>query len=158
MDRFLEVGDVFVCKAFATKLNYEVIDADNKPPELNQKRLEVGEPHKVTYLWTERLVVGGKTYSRDVETVIDCDASDPARGECEWLVIRTEMSGGGSAYDGDYPDGWGVQAKRLGWNGRYNPDGEEVFFRQSGCFCGLIEPGEFECRRRMRMTFVPEAG
>ena len=56
----------------------------------------------------------------------------------EFIVVKTSFEGGshGGGHD-DYPDGHRVYCKRLN-DGKYDPNGEEVNFYQSGSFTAMI--------------------
>ena len=57
----------------------------------------------------------------------------------EFVVIKTQLSGGGSSGLADsYPDGHHVTCKRLK-NGEYDEKGEVVNFYQTGSFNNMIE-------------------
>lgn len=65
----------------------------------------------------------------------DCEVGDSL-----WVVIKTEMSGGGTGHGPHdvYPDGWGVTAAEITEDG--SPTGRRIFFRQSGCFTNELLP------------------
>jgi hypothetical protein len=70
----------------------------------------------------------------------------------EYLVIRTAFEGG---YDKEvyYPDGHHVYAKML-QEGKYDPDGREISFYQSGEFTAMILPEDIQAVRKMTLPFV----
>jgi hypothetical protein len=56
----------------------------------------------------------------------------------EYMVEKTELTGGGVAMFNDhYPDGHRVTARLLK-DGKYDPKGRKIVFYQSGCFSGMI--------------------
>lgn len=73
----------------------------------------------------------------------------------EFLVIKTEMTGGGSGNrPGDeYPDGHLVTAKRLTPDGKFDPNGEVVTFYQTGAFTATISPEQIAPIRKMSLNF-----
>lgn len=72
--------------------------------------------------------------------------------EGEYLVIKTEMTGGGSGHNDTYPDGHNVTCKKLDVDGKYDDNGVEVSFYQSGSFTIMIEPEEIEVVRNVKIT------
>lgn len=59
----------------------------------------------------------------------------------EYVVTQARMDGGGTGHGpGDkYPDGYHVVARKLNKDGKYNPNGKEINFYQSGCFSVVNE-------------------
>lgn len=57
--------------------------------------------------------------------------------EGKFLVVKTALEGGSKGHDA-YPDGHHVFVKRLKEN-KYDPNGIELSFYQTGCFCNLIK-------------------
>lgn len=70
----------------------------------------------------------------------------------EYLVIRTAFEGGSDGRDW-YPNGHHVFAKKLK-DGKYDPEGIEISFYQSGEFTAMILPSEIQPIRKMTMTFM----
>ena len=137
MTDFLQVGEVFICPRFATDCSYK-----NDNGEVDKSKLEIGRyQSEVTHVWTEHKEGG---WSRQRREILDVDANDPSRATAPFVVTSTEMSGGGEGHGpGDaYPDGWGVHAKRLNDDNTWDPDGEEIFFRQSGSFTNHVPAKE----------------
>jgi hypothetical protein len=74
----------------------------------------------------------------------------------EYIVTDVRMdggsSGGGMSGHDDYPDGWHVTAKKLGsmsvGERKYNPEGFEISFYQSGCFSCMMP--NVEVQRKMQ--------
>ena len=60
-----------------------------------------------------------------------------------YVVIHTNFGGGGTGMGlhDVFPDGWHVTARRLHSDGlasgRYNPEGQQVEFYQTGCFTAM---------------------
>ena len=150
MSDFLKVGEVFICPRFATDCSYEHDDG-----KVNKNKLEIGRyQSEVTHAWTERKEGG---WSRPRSEILDVDAHDPSRATAPFVVTKTEMSGGGTAHGpGDvYPDGWGVTAVRLHKDNTWNPDGEEIFFRQSGSFTNGVLANELSrTTLKMKVTMT----
>lgn len=73
--------------------------------------------------------------------------------EGEYLVIKTDFCGGGTGHGQHdiYPDGHNVTCKKLR-DGKYDADGFEVSFYQSGSFTAMILPEELEVVRDMKMS------
>lgn len=69
------------------------------------------------------------------------NADKPERGMARYVVVHTELSGGGTGHGlhDVYPDGWCVQARLLTNEGQYNSRGELITFYQSGCFRCMVE-------------------
>lgn len=63
----------------------------------------------------------------------------------EYAVIQAGSTGQGSGYDGSvdaaviYPDGYKIICKKLK-DGKYDSEGAEITFYQSGCFSVVIQP------------------
>jgi len=79
---------------------------------------------------------------------------DDTRGKAEWLVVKTEFTGGGvgmSPYD-IYPDGHKVTVRRLAKGDRSFEGGEILSFYQSGCFCNMIK--ELKVVGKMMQTWA----
>jgi hypothetical protein len=55
----------------------------------------------------------------------------------KFVCTKTELTGGGKNYDGDFPDGHKVTATKIH---NYNLTKFEVSFYQTGCFTCMIEP------------------
>lgn len=70
----------------------------------------------------------------------------------EFLVIKTAFDGGSSDIRDSYPNGHHVFAKKLK-DGKFDPDGIEISFYQSGCFTNTILPSEIQPTRKLTMTF-----
>lgn len=68
----------------------------------------------------------------------------------EFLVIKTENTGGGNSGNDYYPDGHRVYCKRLN-NGFFDEKGTEVNFYQTGGFTAMIE--NITPIRQMKMSF-----
>ena len=85
------------------------------------------------------------------------NSDDASRADAEYVVIRAVMEGGGTGHGPHdvYPDGWHIHARRLDSDGKYNPEGEEIRFYQSGAFTCMVP--EVEVVRTMQMTFVQKA-
>lgn len=64
-------------------------------------------------------------------------------GPQRWLVVKTDMTGGGSAHDGDYPDGHEVTVVPMSSvSGKPREDCAAIQFFQSGPFTDIIEPSD----------------
>jgi hypothetical protein len=84
------------------------------------------------------------------------DRSDVSRREAKFVVVSTNMQGGGYGGHGPgdyYPDGLYVKARRLAADGSYDPEGELIAFYMSGCFRQMIL--EVELTGRMETRQVP---
>lgn len=151
--RFLAVGDVFVCPALAKDTTYQLDYDDDGTPSIDRRHLERGGSRQVTATWEEEKEGG---WSRQCSETFDLRANEPALGTCEWVVLHTEMSGGGTGHGPHdvYPDGHRVKARRLRPDGTYDPDGQEIGFYQSGCFIGMVEPDKVTITRQMKQTFA----
>lgn len=68
----------------------------------------------------------------------------------EFLVIKTENTGGGNSGNDYYPDGHRVYCKRLN-NGSFDEKGTEINFYQTGSFTAMIE--NITPIRQMKMSF-----
>lgn len=68
----------------------------------------------------------------------------------EYVVTSAGMGGGSSGYD-SYPDGWHIIAKKLN-NGKFDKNGLEVSFYQSGCF--TVVNKNIPVIRKMKNTFI----
>lgn len=68
----------------------------------------------------------------------------------EFLVIKTENTGGGNSANDFYPDGHRVYCKRLN-NGSFDEKGTEVNFYQTGSFTAMIK--DITPIRQMKMSF-----
>jgi hypothetical protein len=70
----------------------------------------------------------------------------------DYVVVDARMDGGSNGGNDDYSDGWHVTAKKLGsmslGEGKYNPDGFEINFYQSGCFTCMMP--DVKVRRKMK--------
>lgn len=68
----------------------------------------------------------------------------------EWLVIKTEMTGGGNGHGlhDTYPDGYEVTVVMLFGNKLSN---NKLKFYQNGCFMGIVEPKEINLIRKMKL-------
>lgn len=67
----------------------------------------------------------------------------------EYIVKETSMTGGGYAQANDYyPDGHLVRCKKLN-DGKFDADGAEVWFYQSGSFTAMITPDKIQAIRQM---------
>ena len=128
---FLRVGDVFTSSSLASA------NFTHDRGVVNRKVLQVNGEKSVKRCWTEN---GPDGWKRSRQDIVDLDGFDESRGRAEFVVIATTLNGGGTGHGPRdvFPDGWGVYAKRLAPDGQYDPDGEEVFFRQSGCFSNLL--------------------
>lgn len=150
MTEKLQVGDVFIAPSLA-HATYK-LDSANYAPDRSQ--LEVSKYDKGRKVICYRTETRDGGWSRRVEMVVDLAATDSARGDAEFVVTSAGMSGGGTGHGPHdvYPDGWGVRAKRLRPDGSYDPDGEQVFFYQSGCFTNVLDDARKV--REMKMTFA----
>jgi hypothetical protein len=132
MSEFLKVGDVFKAASLANA-NFHHIERG----EVDRKRVVVGGTSRLTACWTE---ASGDGWTRERREAVDLSGYDHSRGEAEFVVLRTQMSGGGYAQGNDYyHPGWNVEAKRLTAEGEYDPDGESVSFYQSGSFTSRLD-------------------
>ncbi len=67
----------------------------------------------------------------------------------KYAVIGAGSTGQGSGYDGSidaaviYPDGYKIICKKLK-DGKYDNEGAEIYFYQSGCFSVVIQPGQIQ--------------
>lgn len=70
----------------------------------------------------------------------------------DYVVIRTKMCGGGYGHGihDVYPDGWFVECKKLK-NEKFDTNGLEISFYQSGCFTAMIR--YIKPHRKMIMVF-----
>ena len=75
--------------------------------------------------------------------------------EGEFIVIRTSYEGGGTGMGlhDVYPDGHRVYCKKLK-DGKYDADGIEINFYQSGCFTAIIEPKHLSVIKTMSKGFL----
>lgn len=75
--------------------------------------------------------------------------------EGEFVVIRTSYEGGGTGMGPHdvYPDGHRVYCKKLK-DGKYDADGIEINFYQSGCFTAIIEPKHLSVIKTMSKGFL----
>lgn len=71
----------------------------------------------------------------------------------EYAVIEAGSTGQGSGYDGSvdaaviYPDGYKVVCKKMK-DGKYDGEGTEIHFYQSGCFSVVIQPHQIQAVRK----------
>lgn len=74
----------------------------------------------------------------------------------EYAVIEAGSTGQGSGYDGSvdaaviYPDGYKIICKKLK-DGKYDSEGTEIFFYQSGCFSAVISPAQIQPAGRINL-------
>jgi hypothetical protein len=70
----------------------------------------------------------------------------------EYIVVSAyeESSSSGHGRGDDYSGGWRVECKKLN-NDKYDSNGLEIYFFQSGCYTAMIE--NIEPIRKMKMTF-----
>ena len=74
--------------------------------------------------------------------------------EGEFVVTKTLLDGGGVAMFNDvYPDGHHVYCKKLK-DGKFDADGIEINFYQSGAFTAMILSNEISPIRTMSAKFV----
>ncbi|MBT5023116.1 hypothetical protein HOK51_04380 [Candidatus Woesearchaeota archaeon] len=87
---------------------------------------------------------------------LDVCAYDESRGESMFVVEKAHMGGGGTGHGlrDIFPDGWYVEARRLGGDGAYNPGGEVIKFYQSGCFNCMVR--EVEVVGKAKLVFEVE--
>jgi len=73
----------------------------------------------------------------------------------DFVVIKTTFSGGGCGYrlNDEYPNGHHVYCKKLIDN-KYDENGIEVDFYQTGCFTAMIEPKQLELIRVMKKSKI----
>lgn len=74
----------------------------------------------------------------------------------EYVVINTEMTGGGTGHGPHdvYPDGWKVLAKKLSEGGEWDHDGVHISFYQSGSF--TVVNKDIPVKGKLKMKFVKE--
>lgn len=74
----------------------------------------------------------------------------------DYAVIQAGSTGQGSGYDGSvdaaviYPDGYKIICKKLK-DGKYDSEGTEIHFYQSGCFSVVIQPSQIQPVRRINL-------
>lgn len=71
----------------------------------------------------------------------------------EYVVVKANLEGGGTGHGQNdvYPDGWNVICKKLTPEGKYDENGLEVSFYQSGCFTVIHKPNTIIPIRKMKM-------
>lgn len=80
--------------------------------------------------------------------------TDAAEGE--YAVVTAGSTGQGSGYDGSvdaaliYPDGYKVVCRKLK-DGKYDPEGSEITFYQSGCFSAIHSPAMIRPVRKISL-------
>ncbi len=80
------------------------------------------------------------------------ELTDSAEGE--YAVVTAGSTGQGSGYDGSvdaaliYPDGYKVVCRKLK-DGKYDAEGAEITFYQSGCFSAILSPGMIRPLRKI---------
>lgn len=132
MEGLLRPGQVFSCGKFRD-LVYELV-TDPPPPRPDKTRLHFDHTSRSTVHWTERREDG---WERSRTDVLDLSVEDPdAVAQEPFTVLHAGLYGGGTGHGPHdvYPDGWQVVAR--GESGRI------VRFSQSGCFVGLVLPGD----------------
>lgn len=70
----------------------------------------------------------------------------------EYLVINTTFDGGCGGHD-PYPNGHHVFCRKLK-DGKYDPNGTQIDFYQSGSFSSMILPENVQPIRKMTMEFI----
>ncbi|ADO59798.1 hypothetical protein [Paenibacillus polymyxa] len=173
---FLQVGDVFVVKE-GMKVNAEVpskfifsncrmpnttrktkivigsllknkMDVEATAHELKKKIVDsiasvcgaVANPMAVQHLVSSVI----NSYEEEtLDTTIFCG---------EYLVVNTTFDGGCGGHD-PYPNGHHVFCRKLK-DGKYDPNGSQIDFYQSGSFTALITPESVQPIRKMTMRFI----
>jgi len=84
------------------------------------------------------------------------EISDTGALAGEYAVIQAGSTGQGSGYDGSvdaaviYPDGYKIICKKLK-DCKYDSEGAEILFYQSGCFSVVIQPGQIQPVRKISL-------
>lgn len=119
----LVVGDIFKSATLVKEARYS-IDGENGDYSVNKQKL-VLSPNAAVPFKHEYLKKSIKPTPASMKGA-------------KWIVVATELSGAGSAHNDTYPDGWGVWARRLKDDGSIDPDGQYIFFRQTGPFNDVV--------------------
>ena len=136
MDRLLKKGDVFTVRRLLPGLcwvhEHEFVDE-----KLVATKGLVTIDYNTEVHWTEHQKKAGG-WEREVERVLDIDAS--AFASDRWKVESTRLTGGGTGMGPHdvYPDGHYVEAKSL------NHKGVRLVFYQTGAFIPEILPPDID--------------
>lgn len=139
MKHFLRVGQVFRCRKFRDLVHRLKTGSDGRftiPPEPDRVNLHFSHSDRTTACWTEK---GKDGWERSCEKEIDLSVDDPDQIVLEpFTVTDISLTGGGHGHGPHdvFPDGHHVVAE----DGR----GRRVSFHQSGCFVGIVDPGDVE--------------
>lgn len=149
----LEVGDVFVSKKMAS-CTYGYVQRKKAKPRLDKTVLHFMGDKAVVFEGMTRIDEDGRKVPYKLR-LVPSSTTRKRFATSEWVVIDTEMSGGGSGhgYHDRYPDGWGVTAKLL-VDGEWDENAPEVFFRQSGSFTNKLEVTDTKKTGKMKMVMV----
>jgi hypothetical protein len=92
--------------------------------------------------FVEPMLLGFKTETFDTQVY-----------EGEYVVTKTELSGGGSGHNDTFPDGHHVFCQKLN-NGLFDKEGLEIHFYQTGSFTVTIKKDEIQPIRKLNPTFI----
>lgn len=159
---FLQVGDVFTSRTFGeNRMVHKTKFVDRKEPDgtaihelvLDQEHpITIGHGTEHGYFQT---VTRPDGFSKKTSETLNVSAHDESRGDAKFVVEQTAMTGGGTGHGPHdvYPDGWQVTARRLTDEGNYDPNGESVYFYQSGSFTNLVKDVEI-CTEKFALSMI----
>lgn len=178
MKDFLKVGDVIELKkgmkVYAEVPSHFIFENRHLSNRLTSHDVEIGNVFDNTHTLdaqTDRLInkIMGRIHeefaSEELKIVDSAKLANHVREnipkqsitkltipEGEYVVVNTELDGGGRSHNDVYPDGHRVYCKKLLFDGRYDDKGFEVNFYQSGSFTAMIEPVDLEVVRKLSMS------
>lgn len=156
MKRTLLEGDVFQTPELGN-VHYEGVTSEHKAPTANKKVLELGHPYSLTCTWNELDEKEFTKKHRNVKVPVGVGKKNRTRlANSKWLVVKTEMTGGGTGHGPNdvYPDGHKVTAIRLNDDDSYSENNQTVQFWQTGSFNSMIEIDQIRLLGTMKQTWA----
>lgn len=138
------------------RTNIRIGEVRNNQVDVEAVKAEIVKKVKEAFSSASGFNLGDEAAKDFVESVLPEHVEEQFDGgeyKGEYLVIRTAFEGGCALGRDPYPDGHHVFAKKLK-DGKFDPDGIEISFYQSGDFTNMILPRQIQPIRKMAMTFI----
>ena len=151
-----QVGDVIQSIRFV--YGERSFDANNKLITVGRDTPEYIVTRHLTDDEIEEITIRTKKMPTGKDQWVDEDygSVDLSRAKAEYVVIKSQMQGGGTGHGPHdvYPDGWYVTAQRLDTGRKWNPDGEIIGFYMTGCFINMIPPERVRVVGKMEVSYT----